>query len=306
MKIAKDVTELIGKTPLVDISDFAAEYGSKANIAAKLEYFNPLGSVKDRAALGMINDAEKRGLLKKGSVIVEPTSGNTGVGLAYISAIRGYRLMLTMPDTMSIERRKLLGALGAEVILTPGEKGMAGAIEKANELVEKYNAFMPQQFENKANANAHVISTAPEILSDTDGKVDAFVATFGSGGTVTGVGMALKEALPNVKVIAVEPAESPLLSKGTAAPHKIQGIGANFIPNLLNVNIIDEVVTVSGDEAYEATRKLAKNHGILCGISSGAAAVAAAKIGARPEYEGKLIVTIFPDTGERYLSCDLF
>ena len=306
MKIYDDATLLIGHTPLVRLKRLEKKYNLCGKIYAKAEFFNPGSSVKDRAALFMINDAENKGLLKKGGTVVEPTSGNTGIGLAWICAVRGYRLILTMPETMSVERRKLAKAYGAEIVLTPGALGMQGAVDKAKELVKELDAFMPDQFANSANALAHERTTAIEILEDTDGKVDYFVSAFGSGGTVTGVGKVLKRELPDVKVIGVEPASSPLVSEGRAGKHKIQGIGANFIPSLLDVKVMDKVVTVSDEEAFEYARDLAKTEGLLCGISSGAALCAACKIAADGENKDKNIVVVFPDTGERYLSTDLY
>ena len=303
MRIADKLTDLIGNTPLLALKRFAPE----GRILAKLEYFNPLSSAKDRAALAMLDAAEADGSLKPGTVIIEPTSGNTGVALAYIANIRGYKLILTMPDTMSAERRNLLAALGAELVLTPGAEGMNGAVAKAGELAAALpSAFIPSQFDNPANADGHYRTTGPEIWRDTDGTVDVFVACVGSGGTISGTGRYLKEQNPNIRVVAVEPAESPLLSGGKAGSHKIQGIGANFIPSLLDRTVYDEVVTVSGEEAYRAARELVKTEGLLCGVSSGAAAAAAKKLALRPEYAGKTIVTLLPDTGERYLSTDLF
>ena len=303
MDVAHILTDLIGNTPLLALE----RYAPGTRVLAKLESFNPLSSAKDRAALYMIRDAEDRGLLKPGGVIVEPTSGNTGVGLAYIAALRGYRLVLTMPETMSAERRSLLSALGAELVLTPGDQGMSGAIRRAQELLETLpGAWMPGQFDNPANARAHYETTGPEIWRDTDGTVDVLVAGVGSGGTLTGAGRYLKERNPQIKLVAVEPAESPVLSGGPAGPHKIQGIGAGFVPQVLDRSLVDEVLTIPGDEAMEAVRALARTEGLLVGISSGAAARAAALLAARPEYAGRTIVTVFPDTGERYLSTDLF
>ena len=303
MNVAHILTDLIGNTPLLALE----RYAPGTRVLAKLESFNPLSSAKDRAALYMIRDAEDRGLLKPGGVIVEPTSGNTGVGLAYIAALRGYRLVLTMPETMSAERRSLLSALGVELVLTPGDQGMSGAIRRAQELLETLpGAWMPGQFDNPANARAHYETTGPEIWRDTDGTVDVLVAGVGSGGTLTGAGRYLKERNPQVKLVAVEPAESPVLSGGPAGPHKIQGIGAGFVPQVLDRSLVDEVLTIPGDEAMEAVRALARTEGLLVGISAGAAARAAALLAARPEYAGRTIVTVFPDTGERYLSTGVF
>ena len=303
MNVAHILTDLIGNTPLLALE----RYAPGTRVLAKLESFNPLSSAKDRAALYMIRDAEDRGLLKPGGVIVEPTSGNTGVGLAYIAALRGYRLVLTMPETMSAERRSLLSALGAELVLTPGDQGMSGAIRRAQELLETLpGAWMPGQFDNPANARAHYETTGPEIWRDTDGTVDVLVAGVGSGGTLTGAGRYLKERNPQIKLVAVEPAESPVLSGGPAGPHKIQGIGAGFVPQVLDRSLVDEVLTIPGAEAMEAVRALARTEGLLVGISSGAAARAAALLAARPEYAGRTIVTVFPDTGERYLSTGVF
>ena len=303
MNVIHALTDLIGNTPLLALERWAPAY----KILAKLERANPLGSAKDRAAWYMILDAEERGLLQPGGAIVEPTSGNTGVGLAYIGAIRGYRVVLTMPETMSAERRALLAALGAELVLTPGGEGMKGAIAKAEALAaQRPGAWMPDQFNNPANARAHYETTGREIWRDTDGLVDIFVATVGSGGTLTGAGRYLKEKNPDVRVVAVEPAESPVLSGGRPGLHKIQGIGAGFVPGVLDMGLVDEVITVTGEEAYRAARALAKTEGVLCGVSSGAAAAAAGKLAARPEYAGRRIVTVLPDTGERYLSTDLF
>ena len=303
MNVAHILTDLIGNTPLLALE----RYAPATRVLAKLESFNPLSSAKDRAALYMIRDAEDRGLLKPGGVIVEPTSGNTGVGLAYIAALRGYRLVLTMPETMSAERRSLLSALGVELVLTPGDQGMSGAIRRAQELLETLpGAWMPGQFDNPANARAHYETTGPEIWRDTDGTVDVLVAGVGSGGTLTGAGRYLKERNPQVKLVAVEPAESPVLSGGPAGPHKIQGIGAGFVPQVLDRSLVDEVLTIPGDEAMEAVRALARTEGLLVGISSGAAARAAALLAARPEYAGRTIVTLSPDPGEPYLSTGVF
>ncbi|MCD7774089.1 MAG: cysteine synthase A [Clostridiales bacterium] len=305
--IAESITDLIGKTPMLKMSRYAAAAGVGGNILAKLEYFNPLGSSKDRIGIAMIEDAEKKELLKEGGVIIEPTSGNTGIALAFAAIVKGYRLILTMPENMSLERIKLLKALSAEIVLTPAEKGMQGAVDKAHELAAGYdNAYIPSQFENPANANIHKITTAQEILHDTYGGVDFFVAGVGTGGTLTGVGETLKAFNDRTKIIAVEPADSPLLTKGTAGPHKIQGIGANFIPSVLNRDIIDEVIDVTTEQSYNAARTAAQTEGVLVGISSGAALFAASVIASRPENTGKNIVVLLPDSGERYLSTDLF
>jgi len=304
-KIYEDITKTIGRTPLVRINKLSA--GLKATIVAKLEFFNPLSSVKDRIGLAMIEAAEKSGVLKEDSVIVEPTSGNTGIALAFVCAAKGYRLILTMPDTMSIERRQLLKILGAEVVLTDGTKGMKGAVEKAEELLQSLgNAFMPQQFNNPANPEIHRKTTAEEIWSDTGGKVDIFISGIGTGGTVTGVGEVLKKRKPSVKIIGLEPKDSPVLSGGKPGPHKIQGIGAGFVPQILNKDVMDEIITVSNDDAGKVARRLAKEEGMLVGISSGAAMWAALEVAKRKESEGKLIVVVLPDTGERYLSTWLF
>ena len=306
-KIFKGAVELIGKTPLVELENIENAYDLKARLLAKVEYFNPAGSVKDRAAKYMIEDAEKRGVLKKGSVIIEPTSGNTGIGLASIAAVKGYRIILTMPDTMSVERRNILKAYGAEIVLTEGALGMKGAIDKAEELANSIQgAFIPAQFDNKANAQAHYETTGPEIWEDTDGAVDVFVAAVGTGGTITGTGSFLKEKNSDIKVVAVEPASSPLLSGGEAAPHKIQGIGANFIPSVLDTQIYDEIIKVEDDDAFAASKELTKKEGMLTGISSGAALWAAIELAKRPEYEGKTIVALLPDSGDRYYSTPLF
>ena len=299
--------QLIGKTPLLELKHIEEKYGLKARLVAKLEYFNPAGSVKDRIAKAMIDDAEASGKLKAGSVIIEPTSGNTGIGLASVAAARGYRLILTMPDTMSVERRQLIKAYGAEIVFTEGAKGMKGAIEKANELAEEIpGSFIPGQFVNPANPAAHRAATGPEIWEDTDGKVDFFVAGVGTGGTLTGVGEYLKSKNPDVKVIAVEPASSAVLSTGVAGPHKIQGIGAGFVPEVLNTKIYDEIIPVANEDAFETGKAIGKSEGILVGISSGAAAFAAIELAKRPENEGKLIVVLLPDTGDRYLSTPMF
>ncbi|MDF2590417.1 MAG: cysteine synthase [Anaerocolumna sp.] len=306
-KIASSLTELIGKTPLLELSNYEKEYALKAKLVAKLEYFNPAGSVKDRIAKAMIDDAEAKGVLKPGSTIIEPTSGNTGIGLASVAAARGYKIILTMPETMSIERRNLLKAYGAELVLTEGAKGMNGAIAKAEELAkETPNSFIPGQFINSANPEVHKNTTGPEIWEDTDGNVDIFVAGIGTGGTITGVGEYLKSKNPNVKIIAVEPSASPVLSKGTPGPHKIQGIGAGFVPKVLNTGIYDEIITVENDDAFATGKAIAKNEGLLVGISSGAATWAATQVALRPENEGKTVVVLLPDTGERYLSTPLF
>jgi cysteine synthase len=306
-KIAKKLTELIGNTPLLELSNYEKKNGLEANIIAKLEYFNPLGSVKDRVANAMIEKGIKDGKINKDTVIIEPTSGNTGIGLAFVAAAKGLKLILTMPDTMSIERRRIVAALGAEVVLTPGADGMKGAIKKAEELVAEYgNAIIPQQFENEANPEVHRKTTAEEIWNDTEGKVDIFVAGVGTGGTVTGNGEALKAKNPNIKIIAVEPASSPVLSGGKPGPHKIQGIGAGFIPGVMNLDIVDEIIKVENEDAFEASRSVAKTDGVLVGISSGAAIHAATELAKRPENKGKNIVVLLPDTGERYLSTPLF
>lgn len=307
MKIYEKITDLIGGTPLLELKNYEKENRLSATILAKLEYFNPAGSVKDRIAKAMILDAEKKGELKPGSVIIEPTSGNTGIGLASVAASRGYKIILTMPETMSIERRNLLKAYGAELVLTSGAAGMKGAIAKADELAKEIpDSFIPSQFTNNANPLTHRETTGPEIWKDTEGKVDIFVAGVGTGGTVTGVGEYLKSQNPNVKVVAVEPAGSPVLSTGKAGPHKIQGIGAGFVPETLNTKVYDEIITVENDDAFETGRQIARKEGVLVGISSGAAIFAATEIAKRPENKGKVIVALLPDTGDRYLSTPLF
>lgn len=306
-KIAKKLTDLVGNTPLLELGAYGKHHSLKANVIGKLEYFNPAGSVKDRIALAMIEDAEGKGVLKPGSVIIEPTSGNTGVGLAFVSAAKGYRLILTMPETMSVERRSLLKALGAEVVLTPGAEGMKGAIAKAESLRDEIaGSIILQQFENPANPAVHIRTTAEEIWRDTDGKVDIFVAGVGTGGTVSGVGKRLKELNPNVLIVAVEPADSPVLSGGKPGPHKIQGIGAGFVPKTYNPAAVDKIVQVANDDAIRTGRELAKTEGLLVGISSGAATYAARELAKLPENAGKNIVVILPDTGERYLSTLLY
>ena len=306
-KMYKGALELVGHTPLVEAVNIEKELGLKATLALKLEYFNPAGSDKDRIGKALIEDAEAKGLLKEGSVIIEPTSGNTGIGLASIAAVKGYRIILTMPETMSIERRNILKAYGAEIVLTEGAKGMSGAIAKAKELAEEIpNSYIPGQFDNPANPAAHKATTGPEIWEDTDGKVDIFVAGVGTGGTVTGVGEYLKEQNPNVKVVAVEPATSPVLSTGKGGPHKIQGIGAGFVPKVLNTSVYDEIITVENEDAFAASKFLTKHEGVLTGISSGAALHAAIELAKRPENEGKTIVVLLPDSGDRYYSTPLF
>lgn len=307
MKVYRHIDELIGKTPLIELTNIEKEYGLKAKIFAKVEFFNPGGSVKDRIALAMINDLENRGLLKEGSTIIEPTSGNTGIGLASIAASRGYRAIIVMPETMSIERRKLMKAYGAEIVLTEGAKGMKGAIEKAEQLNKEIpNSVIPGQFVNMANPKAHRETTGPEIYDDLDGQVDLFVAGVGTGGTVSGVGEYLKAKNPQIKVVAVEPSSSPVLSKGTSGPHKIQGIGAGFVPQTLNTSIYDEIIAVENEDAFTKSRLVGKKEGFLVGISSGAALHAAILLAQRKENEGKNIVVLLPDTGERYLSTSLF
>lgn len=306
-RIAKSLTDLIGNTPLLELSNYNSENELGATLIAKLEYFNPASSVKDRIGYAMIKDAEDKGLINRNSVIIEPTSGNTGIALAFVCAARRYRLILTMPETMSIERRSLLKALGAELVLTPGAEGMGGAIQKAKELADTIpNSFIPQQFSNPANPEIHRKTTAEEIWRDTDGKVDIFVAGVGTGGTLSGVGEVLKQRNPDVKIIAVEPADSPVLSGGNKGPHKIQGIGAGFVPDNFNRAVVDEIFQVKNDEAFETSRKLARAEGLLTGISSGAVLFAATQIAKRPENKGKNIVVLLPDTGERYLSTTLF
>lgn len=305
MRIFDDITRVVGNTPMVRINRLAR--GAVADVVAKLEFFNPLSSVKDRIGVAMIEDAESRGLIDQDTVIIEPTSGNTGIALAFVCAVRGYRLILTMPETMSLERRKLLRALGAELVLTPGEMGMKGALEKAKELADRIpKSFMPQQFENPANPAVHRRTTAEEIWRDTDGRVDILVSGVGTGGTITGVAEAIKERKPEFKTVAVEPARSPVLSGGSPSPHRIQGIGAGFLPQVLRADLIDEVVQVEEEDALETARRLAREEGILAGISSGAAVWAAIQVAHREENRGKLVVVIIPDTGERYLSTELF
>ena len=306
-KIYKGAIELVGNTPLVEVTNIEKKEQLKARLLVKLEYFNPAGSVKDRVGKAMIEDAERTGRLKPGSVIIEPTSGNTGIGLAAVSAVKGYRMILTMPDTMSVERRNILKAYGAEIVLTPGEKGMSGAIEKAEELAKEIpDSFIPGQFDNPVNPRAHMESTGPEIWQDTDGQVDIFVASVGTGGTLTGTGTYLKEKNPRIKVIAVEPSTSAVLSGGSAGPHKIQGIGAGFIPKVLDTRVYDEIITVDNEAPFATAKMLARTEGLLTGISSGAALYAAIEVARRPENEGKTIVALLPDSGDRYYSTALF
>ena len=306
-KVYDSILDLVGKTPLVELKRIEEKEGLQAKLIAKVESFNPAGSVKDRIAKAMIEDAEAKGLLKEGSVIIEPTSGNTGIGLAAAATVKGYRMILTMPETMSVERRNILKAYGAEIVLTPGDKGMSGAIAKADELAKEIpNSFIPGQFVNPANPKAHIATTGPEIWDDTDGKVDIFVAGVGTGGTVTGVGQYLKSKNPGVKVVAVEPASSPVLSKGTAGAHKIQGIGAGFVPDVLDTKVYDEIIAVENEDAFAVGRLIGHKEGVLVGISSGAAVWAALQLAKRPENAGKNIVVLLPDTGDRYLSTPLF
>ena len=304
--IYQEITDIVGKTPLLKLQRYMDANACKADILAKLEYQNPGGSVKDRVAIRMIDEAEKAGILHKGDVIIEPTSGNTGIGLACVAAARGYHLIITMPETMSVERRRLLSAYGAELVLTPASKGMKGSIRKANELAEQLHAFVPSQFSNPYNPKSHYETTGPEIWADTDGKIDVFVAGVGTGGTISGTGRYLKEKNPNIQIVAVEPAGSPVLSDGIPGRHKIQGIGAGFIPETLDMEIYDEILTVTDDDAYQACRELSRREGVLCGISSGAALSAAKELAVKPAYQGKTIVSLFPDGGERYLSSGVF
>lgn len=304
--IYQEITDIVGKTPLLKLQRYMDANAYKADILAKLEYQNPGGSVKDRVAIRMIDEAEKAGILHKGDVIIEPTSGNTGIGLACVAAARGYHLIITMPETMSVERRRLLSAYGAELVLTPASKGVKGSIRKANELAEQLHAFVPSQFNNPYNPKSHYETTGPEIWADTDGKIDVFVAGVGTGGTISGTGRYLKEKNPNIQIVAVEPAGSPVLSDGIPGRHKIQGIGAGFIPETLDMEIYDEILTVTDDDAYQACRELARREGVLCGISSGAALSAAKELAVKPAYQGKTIVALFPDGGERYLSSGVF
>ena len=306
-RIYMSIEEMIGGTPLLQLGNYGKKHGLGANLLAKVEAINPGGSAKDRVAKRMVEDAERAGILREGATIIEPTSGNTGIGLAVMAAARGYRAIIVMPDTMSMERRLLMTAFGAELVLTEGQKGMAGAIERAEELAKEIpDSFIPGQFDNPSNPAAHYDSTGPEIYEDTDGKVDIFVAGIGTGGTITGVGRYLKEKNPAVKIVGVEPASSPLLTKGTAGPHGLQGIGANFVPSILDRSVIDEIMTVTDEEAYETGRELARTEGLLAGISAGAAAFAAAELAKRPENAGKNIVVLLPDTGDRYLSTEMF
>lgn len=305
-KVYQKITDMVGTTPLLELRAYTSANGCKARILAKLEYMNPAGSVKDRVAVRMIDEAEKAGILHKGDVIIEPTSGNTGIGLACVAAARGYRLIITMPETMSMERRKLLSAYGAELVLTPASKGTKGAIRKANELADEIGGFVPSQFTNPYNPQAHYETTGPEIWKDTEGNVDIFVAGVGTGGTITGTGKYLKEKNPAVKIVAVEPAGSPVLSDGIPGRHKIQGIGAGFVPDTLDIEIYDEIIAVSDEEAYLTCRELVRTEGALCGVSSGAALYAAKNLAERPENEGKTIVVLLPDSGERYLSMGVF
>ena len=304
--IYQEITDIVGKTPLLKLQRYMDANACKADILAKLEYQNPGGSVKDRVAIRMIDEAEKSGILHKGDVIIEPTSGNTGIGLACVAAARGYHLIITMPETMSVERRRLLSAYGAELVLTPASNGMKGSIRKANELAEQLHAFVPSQFSNPYNPKSHYETTGPEIWADTDGKIDVFVAGVGTGGTISGTGRYLKEKNPNIQIVAVEPAGSPVLSDGIPGRHKIQGIGAGFIPETLDMEIYDEILTVTDDDAYQVCRELARREGVLCGISSGAALSAAKELAVKPAYQGKTIVALFPDGGERYLSSGVF
>ncbi len=305
--VKKSVLELIGRTPLLEVVNYNKKHELAAKIVVKLEYLNPAGSVKDRVALSMIDDAEQKGLIKAGATLIEPTSGNTGIGIAMVAAARGYKAILVMPETMSIERRKLLAAYGAEIVLTEGDKGMQGAIDKANELNATIeNSFIPSQFTNPSNVKAHKLTTGPEIWEDLDGDVDIFVAGVGTGGTLTGIGEYLKEKKSDVKVVAVEPASSPLLSKGVAGAHKLQGIGANFVPDILNTSLYDEIIAVEAEDAFAAGREIARTEGVLVGITSGAALWAATELAKRPENAGKTIVALLPDTGDRYLSTELF
>ena len=304
--IYQEITDIVGKTPLLKLQRYMDANACKADILAKLEYQNPGGSVKDRVAIRMIDEAEKAGILHKGDVIIEPTSGNTGIGLACVAAARGYHLIITMPETMSVERRRLLSAYGAELVLSPASKGVKGSIRKANELAEQLHAFVPSQFSNPYNPKSHYETTGPEIWADTDGKIDVFVAGVGTGGTISGTGRYLKEKNPNIQIVAVEPAGSPVLSDGIPGRHKIQGIGAGFIPETLDMEIYDEILTVTDDDAYQVCRELARREGVLCGISSGAALSAAKELAVKPAYQGKTIVALFPDGGERYLSSGVF